>query len=55
MTFDSVGGSVLRKAAEQTVEGLWSAIGKTLERFTPRDPQTTSRPQATNQPERKRL
>ena len=29
--------ALLRKAAERTVEGLWSAIGKTLERFTPRE------------------
>jgi len=29
--------ALLRKAAERTVEGLWSAIGKTLERITPRE------------------
>jgi len=29
--------ALLRKAAERTVEGLWNAIGKTLERFTPRE------------------
>ena len=29
--------ALLRKAAQRTVEGLWNAIGKTLERFTPRE------------------
>jgi len=29
--------ALLRKAAERTVEGLWSAIAKTLDRFTPRE------------------
>ena len=29
--------ALLRKAAERTVEGLWDAIGKILERFTPRE------------------
>jgi transposase len=27
--------ALLRKAAERTVEGLWSAIGRCLDRFTP--------------------
>ena len=29
--------ALLRKAAERTIEGLWIAIGKTLDRFTPRE------------------
>jgi transposase len=29
--------ALLRKAAERTVEGLWNAIGETLERFTPHE------------------
>lgn len=29
--------ALLRKAAERTVSGLWSRIGKLLDRFTPRE------------------
>lgn len=29
--------ALLRKAAERTVEGLWTAIGRLLEEFTPRE------------------
>jgi transposase len=29
--------ALLRKAAERTVEGLWNAIGRCLDRFTPRE------------------
>ena len=29
--------ALLRKPAERTVEGLWSAIAKTLDQFTPRE------------------
>jgi len=29
------GGSLLRKAAERTVDGLWNAIGKCIDIFTP--------------------
>ena len=29
--------ALLRKAAERTVAGLWNAIGKMLDRFTPRE------------------
>jgi len=29
--------ALLRKAAERTAEGLWNAIGRTLECFTPRE------------------
>jgi len=29
--------ALLRAAAERTVEGLWSAIGRYLDRFTPRE------------------
>jgi transposase len=29
--------ALLRTAAERTVEGLWSAIGRCLDRFTPRE------------------
>jgi len=29
--------ALLRKAAERTVEGLWRAIGRCLNRFTPRE------------------
>jgi len=31
MTF----GDLLRKAAERTVEGLWAAIGRRVDLFTP--------------------
>ena len=46
---------LLRKAAERTIEGLWNAIGKTLDRFTPREARIISRPQAMSRPERKPL
>jgi transposase len=29
--------ALLRTAAERTVEGLWAAIGRCLDRFTPRE------------------
>ena len=29
--------ALLRKAAERTVDGLWSAIGRLLDAFTPRE------------------
>ncbi len=29
--------AILRKAAERTVEGLWSAIGRIVDMFTPRE------------------
>lgn len=29
--------ALLRKAAERTVEGLWSAIGNLIDRFTPQE------------------
>jgi transposase len=29
--------ALLRKAADRTVEGLWNAIGRCLDRFTPRE------------------
>ena len=51
--------ALLRKAAERTVEGLWTAIGSLLDAFTPVECtnyfQATSKPLATMQPERKML
>jgi len=33
----AISGGLLRKAAERTVEGLWSAIGRVLDAFTARE------------------
>ncbi|MET4019693.1 transposase [Bradyrhizobium sp. F1.4.3] len=37
----------LRKAAERTVNGLWDAVGRIVDTYTPQNPQTTSWPQGT--------
>ncbi len=47
--------ALLRKAAERTVDGLWRAIGKCLDKFTRANAPTISRPQVTNVSERKPL
>jgi hypothetical protein len=45
--------TLLRKAAERTVDGLWIAVGALLPTFIPAEPnvQTTSLPPDTTQPE----
>jgi len=47
--------ALLRKAAERTIEGLWNAIGESLGPSAHANAQTTSRPQAMSQLERKPL
>ncbi len=48
--------ALLRKAAERTIEGLWRAIGRLLDLFTPApNAPTTSLQPDTMQPERKPL
>ena len=44
--------ALLRKAAERTVDGLWDAIGRIVDLFTPTNAPTTSPPPATMQTDR---
>lgn len=44
--------SHLRKAAERTVDGLWNAIGRVIDLFTPPNAEISSRPQDTMQRDR---
>ncbi len=47
--------ALLRTAAQRTVEGLWSAIGRCLNRFTPSECANYFKPLDTSQPDREPL
>jgi hypothetical protein len=47
--------ALLRTAAERTVDGLWTAIGRLVDLFTPADTETTSPRQDTMQLDRPSL
>jgi hypothetical protein len=47
--------ALLRKAAERTVDGLWTAIGRLVDLFPPPNAETTSPPQDTMQLDRPSL
>jgi transposase len=47
--------ALLRKAAERTVDGLWSAIGRITTSSIPANAKTTSQPQGMMQSDRKML
>jgi hypothetical protein len=46
---------VLRKAAERSVDGFWSAIGRIIDCFTKPNAKTSSPPQDTLQHDRRML
>ena len=43
----------LRKAAERTIHGLWTAIGRILNLYSPQNAPITSKPANINQNDRK--
>ena len=45
----------LRKAAERTINGLWDAIGRIVDLYSPRNARTTLQPLVTMQTDQKPL